>query len=263
MKELEEISPESVTPRPRNLEDSQEILLEPVNNLSSSKDEDLEPYIITKSNRKKGNINFFSSFTNKFIEVLGKEKMKNKILMIFALVINIVTLFLKLYMLCIMLFYLIKRIKILNTFIFTRILDYETNSYLLVIINYIFLFFGFIILFIEMFFQFIIRNKTFLKINECSLKPLILSKIFYFISLGLVPEVIFATVPFRSKKNVFLSFFKMKLEIQPYILVILIIYTLYTICRRSEETKKEKIIEEIKYPIFPYNLYNIIKNCFI
>ena len=53
MKELEEISPESVTPRPRNLEDSQEILLEPVNNLSSSKDEDLEPYIITKSNRKK------------------------------------------------------------------------------------------------------------------------------------------------------------------------------------------------------------------
>ena len=246
MKELEEISPESVTPRPRNLEDSQEILLEPVNNLSSSKDEDLEPYIITKSNRKKGNINFFSSFTNKFIEVLGKEKMKNKILMIFALLINIVTLFLKLYMLCIMLFYLIKRIKILNTFIFTRILDYETNSYILVIINYIFLFFGFIILFIEMFFQFIIRNKTFLKINECSLKPLILSKIFYFISLGLVPEVIFATVPFRSKKNVFLSFFKIKIMTQPYIIIILILYTLYTLCKRSEDTKKEKILKEIE-----------------
>jgi hypothetical protein len=246
MKELEEISPESVTPRPRNLEDSQEILLEPVNNLSSSKDEDLEPYIITKSNRKKGNINFFSSFANKFIEVLSEEKMKNKILMIFALVINIVTLFLKLYMLCIMLFYLIKRIKILNTFIFTRILDYETNSYILVIINYIFLFFGFIILFIEMFFQFIIRNKTFLKINECSLKPLILSKIFYFISLGLVPEVIFATVPFRSKKNVFLSFFKIKIMTQPYIIIILILYTLYTLCKRSEDTKKEKILKEIE-----------------
>ena len=98
-----------------------------------------------------------------------------------------------------------------------------------------------------MFVQFNIRNKTMLKINECSLKSLILSKCLYFVSLGLVPEVIFATVPFKSKKNVFLSFFKMKLEIQPYIIVILIIYILYTLCRRSEETKKEKIIEEIKY----------------
>ena len=145
-----------------------------------------------------------------------------------------------------MLYYLIKRIKILHSFIMTRILDNKIYNYLLYIINYIFLLFGFVILFLEIFVQFKIRNKTMLTINECSLKSLILSKCLYFISLGLVPEVIFATVPFKSKKNVFLSFFKMKLEIQPYIIVILIIYTLYTIFRRSEETKKERIIEEIK-----------------
>ena len=97
-----------------------------------------------------------------------------------------------------------------------------------------------------MFCQFIIRIRTLLTINECSLKSLILSKCLYFISLGLVPEVIFATVPFKSKKNVFLSFFKMKLIIQPYIIIILIIYTLYTLFRRNEETKKERIFNEIK-----------------
>ena len=75
--------------------------------------------------------------------------------------------------------------------------------------------------------QFDIRYRTILTINECSLKSLILSKCFYFISLGLVPEVIFATIPFKSKKNIFLSFFKMKFLIQPYIIVITIVYLLF------------------------------------
>ena len=97
-----------------------------------------------------------------------------------------------------------------------------------------------------MFCQFIIRNRTLLTINECSLKSLILSKCLYFISLGFVPEVIFATVPFKSKKNVFLSFFYIKLSTQPYILIILIIYILYTLFRRNEETKIERIKNEIK-----------------
>ena len=252
MKELElsEITPEMNTPRPRNLEDS-DLLAESNNNLSnlsSSKEgEDIEQYIITKKRRKKGTTDFFNDFLILFNEVFDKANLKNKFLIIIALIISFITLLIKLYMFGAMLYYLIKRIKILHSFILTRILDKKIYSYFLSIINYIFLLFGFIILFIEMFVQFNIRNKTMLKINECSLKSLILSKCLYFVSLGLVPEVIFATVPFKSKKNVFLSFLKMKLEIQPYIIVILIIYILYTLCRRSEETKKEKIIEEIKY----------------
>ena len=248
MMELDEINPESTTPRPKNLEDSQDLLAESCNNLSSSKgSEDIEPYIITKNKRKKGRNNFFNDFKNLFNEIFGKAKIKNKIFIIFGLIITIVTLFIKFYIFCVMLYYLIKRIKIFHSFVFERILDKGRNSYFLYIINYFFLLFGFIILFIEMFCQFNIRYRTLLTINECSLKSLILSKCLYFISLGLVPEVIFATVPFKSKKNVFLSFFKMKLTIQPYIIIILVIYTIYTILRRSEETKKERIIQEIKY----------------
>ena len=248
MMELDEINPESTTPRPKNLEDSQNFLAESYNNLSSSKgSEDIEPYIITKNKRKKGRDNFFNDFKNLFNEVFCKANLKNKILIIFGMIINIITLIIKFYIFCIMLYYLIKRIKIFHSFVFERILDKGRNSYFLYIINYFFLLFGFIILFIEMFCQFNIRYRTLLKINECSLKSLILSKCLYFISLGLVPEVIFATVPFKSKKNVFLSFFKMKLEIQPYIIIILILYTIFTILRRGEETKKEKIIQEIKY----------------
>ena len=248
--DLDQITPETETPKPINLEESQDLLAESnfnMSTLSSSKDgEDIESYIITKNKSKKRRANFFSDFLNLFSEVFSKANLKNKFLIIIALLISIITLFIKLYMFGAMLYYLIKRIKILHSFIMTRILDNKIYNYLLCIINYIFLLFGFVILFLEIFVQFKIRNKTMLTINECSLKSLILSKCLYFISLGLVPEVIFATVPFKSKKNVFLSFFKMKLEIQPYILVILIIYTLYTICRRSEETKKERIIEEIK-----------------
>ena len=246
--ELGEITPEMNTPRPRNLEDS-DLLAESNNNLSnlsSSKEgEDIEPYIITKKRRKK--TNFFNDFLILFNEAFDKANLKNKFFIITALIISVITLFIKLYMFGAMLYYLIKRIKILHSFIMTRILDNKIYSYFLCIINYIFLLFGFIILFMEIFVQFKIRNKTMLTINECSLKSLILSKCLYFVSLGLVPEVIFATVPFKSKKNVFLSFFKMKLEIQPYIIVILIIYILYTFFRRTEETKKKKIIEEIKY----------------
>ena len=248
--DLDQITPETETPKPRNLEESQDLLAESnfnMSTLSSSKDgEDIDSYIITKNKSKKRRANFFSDFLNLFSEVFSKANLKNKFLIIIALLISIITLFIKLYMFGAMLYYLIKRIKILHSFIMARILDNKIYNYLLCIINYIFLLFGFVILFLEIFVQFKIRNKTMLTINECSLKSLILSKCLYFISLGLVPEVIFATVPFKSKKNVFLSFFKMKLEIQPYILVILIIYTLYTICRRSEETKKERIIGEIK-----------------
>ena len=245
--ELQEINPEFKAPRQRNLGESQNLLSESNLNLQYSKDnEDVDSYIITKTKRKKGTGNFIRDFLDLFFKEFDKAKIKNKILIIIALIISTFTLVIKIYIFFVMLYYLIKRIKILNSFILERILDNSSNKYFLSIINYIFLLFGFIILFIEMFCQFIIRNRTLLTINECSLKSLILSKCLYFISLGFVPEVIFATVPFKSKKNVFLSFFYIKLSTQPYILIILIIYILYTLFRRNEETKIERIKNEIK-----------------
>ena len=245
--ELENISPESITPRPLNLGDSQDLLAETTNNLSAYKEgDDVEPNVIITKRRKKGRGNIINDYLILFNENFYKVKSKNQFLIILALIINVITLFLKLYMYIMMLYYLVIRIKKLHSFIFDRILDKVSNSYFLYIINYFFLLIGFIILLIEMFIQFDIRYRTILTINECSLKSLILSKCFYFISLGLVPEVIFATIPFKSKKNVFLSFFKMKFLIQPYIIVITIIYILYTLCRRTEESKKERIFNEIK-----------------
>jgi hypothetical protein len=141
---------------------------------------------------------------------------------------------------------LIKRIKKFHLFIFERILDDVSSSYFFYFINYFFLVIGFVIFFVEILSQFIIRYKTLLTINECSLKPLILSKCLFFISLGLVPEVIFANIPFKSKQNIFLSFFKMKFLIQPDIIIILIIYSLFTICTRRENTKQERILQEVK-----------------
>ena len=245
--ELEEINPELKSPRERNLGESQNLLSESNLNLQYSKDnEDIEPYIITKNKRKKGTGNLIRDFLDLFSKEFNKAKVKKKFLIIIALIISTFTLVIKLYIFFVMLYYLIKRIKILNSFILERILDNSSHKYFLCIINYIFLFFGFIILFFEMLCQFTIRNRTLLTINECSLKSLILSKCLYFISLGFVPEVIFATVPFKSKKNVFLFFFQIKLITQPYIIIILVIYTLYTLCRRNEETKTEKIKNEIK-----------------
>ena len=245
--ELEEINPELKSPRQRNLGESQNLLTESSTNFHFSKDnEDIEPYIITKNKRKKGTGNLIRDFLDLFSKEFNKAKVKKKFLIIIALIISTFTLVIKLYIFFIMLYYLIKRIKILHTFILERILDNSSHKYFLCIINYIFLFFGFIILFFEMLCQFTIRNRTLLTINECSLKSLILSKCLYFISLGFVPEVIFATVPFKSKKNVFLFFFQIKLITQPYIIIILVIYTLYTLCRRNEETKTEKIKNEIK-----------------
>ena len=245
--ELEKINPELKSPRQRNLGESQNLLTESSTNFRFSKDnEDIEPYIITKNKRKKGTGNLIRDFLDLFSKEFNKAKVKKKFLIIIALIISTFTLVIKLYIFFIMLYYLIKRIKILHTFILERILDNSSHKYFLCIINYIFLFFGFIILFFEMLCQFTIRNRTLLTINECSLKSLILSKCLYFISLGFVPEVIFATVPFKSKKNVFLFFFQIKLITQPYIIIILVIYTLYTLCRRNEETKTEKIKNEIK-----------------
>ena len=241
--ELDEIIPEKTTHKPKNLEESMNLLAESSSNLMSSKEsDDLDPYIITD----KRNSNVLNELIDLFNKEFNKAKIKNKILIIIAMIINVLTLLIKIYISFIMLFYLVKRIKILHNFIMERILDNVSNKYILYIINYIFLVFGFIILFIEIICQFNIRTRTLLTINECSLKSLILSKCLYFISLGLVPEVIFATVPFKSKKNVFLSFFKVKFITQPYIIFIIIIYALYTICKRKEETRKDRIFKEIK-----------------
>ena len=88
--ELEDIIPESKAPKSRNLEDSQNLLAELSPNLQSSKDsEDIEPYIITKKKRKKGNMNFLYDLIDLLNKEFSKAKLKNKILIIFSLVIVI------------------------------------------------------------------------------------------------------------------------------------------------------------------------------
>ena len=247
--ELHDLNPEYMTHKNKNLDDSQDLLAESTTNLSfiNSRGEGTEmPRIFSHKKRKKANENFIQNYFNLLVNKFNSSPINNKIFITIALIIIIIAFFIKIILYFIMLSSLIKRIKKFHLFIFERILDDAKSSYFFYFINYFFLVIGFVIFFVEILSQFIIRYKTLLTINECSLKPLILSKCLFFISLGLVPEVIFANIPFKSKQNIFLSFFKMKFLIQPYIIIILIIYSLFTICTRSENTKQERILKEVK-----------------
>ena len=247
--ELNDLNQETRTPRPKDLDDSQDILAESATNLSFNNSQDegkVIPRAHSQKKRIKGKETFLNRYINLLIDNLKSSPINKKIIIIIALLIAIATFFIKITLYFIMIISLIKRIKKLHTFIFERILDDISYNYFYYFINYFFLIFGFIIYLIEIFCQFFIRYKTLLTINECSLKALILSKCLFFISLGLLPEVIFANIPFKSKQNIFLSFYKMKFLIQPYIILILIIYILFTLCIRSEDTKKERIFQEIK-----------------
>ena len=250
MTELQDLSPELISQN-KDLEDSQDLLAQTVTNLEPynlNEEEGEIPQIIdSQKKRKKGRDNIFNYYIYLLTSQFHSSPLCNKILIIISLMTIISTLFIKIFMYYMMLSSLIKRIKKLLEFIFNRILDDVRGNRFYNILNYFFLVIGFIIYFIEMFCQFIIRYKTLLTINSCSLKTLILSKCFFFVSLGLIPEVIFANVPFKSKKNIFLSFYKMKLIIQPYILLILIIYYfLFILCLGNGITQKEKIMNEIK-----------------
>jgi hypothetical protein len=247
--ELHDLNPEYMTHKNKNLDDSQDLLAESTTNLSfiNSRGEGAEmPRIFSHKKRKKANENFIQNYFNLLVDKFNSSPINNKILIAIGLIIIIITFFIKIILYFIMLSSLIKRIKKFHLFIFERILDDVSSSYFFYFINYFFLVIGFVIFFVEILSQFIIRYKTLLTINECSLKPLILSKCLFFISLGLVPEVIFANIPFKSKQNIFLSFFKMKFLIQPDIIIILIIYSLFTICTRRENTKQERILQEVK-----------------
>ena len=247
--ELNDLNQETRTPGPKDLDDSQDILAESATNLSFNNSQDegkVIPRAHSQKKRIKGKETFLNRYINLLIDNLKSSPINKKIIIIIALLIAIATFFIKITLYFIMIISLIKRIKKLHTFIFERILDDISYNYFYYFINYFFLIFGFIIYLIEIFCQFFIRYKTLLTINECSLKALILSKCLFFISLGLLPEVIFANIPFKSKQNIFLSFYKMKFLIQPYIILILIIYILFTLCIRSEDTKKERIFQEIK-----------------
>ena len=247
--ELNDLNQETRTPRPKDLDDSQDILAESATNLSFNNSQDegkVIPRAHSQKKRTKGKETFLNKYINLLFDNLKSSPINKKIIIIIALLIAIATFFIKITLYFIMIISLIKRIKKLHTFIFERILDDISYNYFYYFINYFFLIFGFIIYLIEIFCQFFIRYKTLLTINECSLKALILSKCLFFISLGLLPEVIFANIPFKSKQNIFLSFYKMKFLIQPYIILILIIYILFTICIRSEDTKTERIFQEIK-----------------
>lgn len=247
--ELIDLNSESSKIKKKDLEESQDLLGESSANFpldNSQEDSQEVPNIMPNKKRKKVKERFIKYYIDLFIEKYNSEKTNNKIIMIISLLIIIGTFIIKFILYFIMIISLVKRFKKLHIFIFERILDDIKYCYFLYLINNFFLIIGFIIYFLEMFCQFIIRYKTLLDINLCSLKPLILSKCLFFVSLGLIPEVIFANIPFKSKQNIFLSFFKMKFLIQPYIILILIIYLLFILFFRSEKTKKERIIKEVK-----------------
>ncbi len=247
--ELQDLPQESTSPRNLSLEDSQDLLAETTTNIPYIKQKELDieiPRLLTQKKRKKKKESFINRYINLLSEKINSSTLYNKIFIIIALIIIIITFLIKLILYFIMMISLIKRYNQLRTFIFTRILDDARFKYIYYYINNIFLIIGLIIYFLEMFCQFNIRYKTMLTINECSFKSLILSKCLFFISLGLIPEVIFANIPFKSKKNIFLSFYKMKFLIQPFIIIILIIYTLLTLLIRSEENKKDRIVNGIK-----------------
>ena len=247
--ELQDLPQESTSPRNVSLEDSQDLLAETTTNIPyiNQKELDIEiPRLLTQKKRKKKKESFISRYINLLSEKINSSTIYNKIFIIIALIIIIITFLIKFILYFIMMISLIKRYNKLRTFIFTRILDDARFKYIYYYINNIFLIIGLIIYFLEMFCQFNIRYKTMLTINECSFKSLILSKCLFFISLGLIPEVIFANIPFKSKQNIFLSFYKMKFLIQPFIIIILIIYVLLTLFIRSEENKKDRIVNGIK-----------------
>ena len=247
--ELQDLPQESTSPRNVSLEDSQDLLAETTTNIPYIKQKELDieiPRLLTQKKRKKKKESFISWYINLLSEKINSSTLYNKIFIIIALIIIIITFLIKFILYFIMMISLIKRYNKLRTFIFTRILDDARFKYIYYYINNIFLIIGLIIYFLEMFCQFNIRYKTMLTINESSFKSLILSKCLFFISLGLIPEVIFANIPFKSKQNIFLSFYKMKFLIQPFIIIILIIYTLLTLFIRSEENKKDRIVNGIK-----------------
>ena len=247
--ELQDLPQESTSPRNLSLEDSQDLLAETTTNIPYINQKELDreiPRLLTQKKRKKKKESFISWYINLLSEKINSSTLYNKIFIIIALIIIIITFLIKFILYFIMMISLIKRYNKLRTFIFTRILDDARFKYIYYYINNIFLIIGLIIYFLEMFCQFNIRYKTMLTINECSFKSLILSKCLFFISLGLIPEVIFANIPFKSKQNIFLSFYKMKFLIQPFIIIILIIYVLLTLFIRSEENKKDRIVNGIK-----------------
>ena len=182
MIELNDLPPESISQN-KDIEDSQDLLAQTVTNLdlyNINEEEGEIPQIIdSQKKRKKGRDNIFNYYIYLLTSQFHSSSLCNKILIIISLMIIISTLFIKLFVYYMMLSSLIKRIKKLSEFIFNRILDDVRGVLFYTYINYFFLVIGFIIYFIEMFCQFIIRYKTLLTINNCSLKTLILSKCFF------------------------------------------------------------------------------------
>lgn len=171
-----------------------------------------------------------------------KEEFYLKIL----LIILIVNFFIKEYIFFCSLFILFRNFlsvpKFFCEFLFSRI-----YGMFLFLVDLIFLLIGIVLLFCENFIQLGARFTLMENVKENSLKPIILSKFLFFISLGMIPELSIAMLGFKNKNNIILSIFKMKFGNQPIVLIFIILYFLYLFNNSSEDDKKTQIKKHFIY----------------
>ena len=139
--ELDDLNQETRTPKPKDLDDSQDILAESATNLSFNNSQDegkVIPRAHSQKKRIKGKETFLNRYINLLIDNLKSSPINKKIIIIIALLIAIATFFIKITLYFIMIISLIKRIKKLHTFIFERILDDISYNYFYYFINYFF-----------------------------------------------------------------------------------------------------------------------------
>lgn len=204
----------------------------------------LEPTLSKhKFRRKKSNLFFFiqtkiTSLFNQNNNLSSKEKFYLIILLLILSITFIIKLFI--YFSCLII--LFRNFSELKKS-FTDLLFTKYFGLYLYFIDLFFLFIGLILLFCENFIQLGVRLKLIENIKENSLKQIILCKFLFFLSLGMVPEIIITMLKFKNKNNIILSFFRLKFENQPMIFLILVIYFLYLLINPKKEDEENKIMQ--------------------
>lgn len=108
-------------------------------------------------------------------------------------------------------------------------------------LNNIFLGVGILIFTSQPFIEFMVKMKFFFKPFDTPMIILIINKIWFFISLGLVPEISMTMFQFHNMRNFILPFFIAKICLQPFLFISLIIYGLVILGRFTGRDRWEKI----------------------
>ena len=251
-----------------DFEDQANLLSESQQNMEmeiSSQEESTPRLITTKKINKNKNI-IYKNYT-KLRESFNKSKKIKKLYISIDILVILLNFIIKGYLVILILKKSIPKLSKLKPFIKDRIFNNQSYSFFYYIIDILFLLLGILFIIIEPFNQLITRFLTLVNIKNCSLKPIILSKCFYFLSLGLIPELIILILSFKAKYNIVLAFFKYKIINQPSLIFWFIIYIIITLSCRGGKTVKEKLIENfmnikdninefIDSYIFVWNNYN-------